>query len=219
MPGPARVRFTSRTDGDLAVGLGSDELASRRQRIVDRPWFWLRQVHGDRVVVVDDRAAVEPGIEADAVVTTSRQWALAVHTADCAPLVLTSDGVVGAVHAGWRGLEAGVIGATVEALRGLGAGSIEARLGPCIHAECYEFGTGDLARLARTLGPDVVGETSEGRPALDVPAAVRSSLTRAGVDDVDVDPTCTACSLDHFSHRARGDTGRQAAVVWLDSRG
>ena len=61
------------------------------------------------------------------------------------------------------------------------------------------------------------GETTDGRPALDLPAAVRAALARAGLDpatdlaEVDV---CTACSPDYFSWRARRETARQAAVVW-----
>jgi copper oxidase (laccase) domain-containing protein len=91
---------------------------------------------------------------------------------------------------------------------------VVAALGPCIHAECYEFSDTDLAAVAAALGDEVRGVTSTGAPALDVPAAVRAAL--AGVDvqlvhDVDV---CTACSTAHYSHRARAELERQAVVVW-----
>jgi copper oxidase (laccase) domain-containing protein len=83
-------------------------------------------------------------------------------------------------------------------------------LGPCIHAECYEFGPEDLDRVASRLGEGVRGTTSWGAPALDVPAAVRASL--AEVVDLDV---CTACSAEHWSHRARGEKERQVVVAWM----
>ena len=167
----------------------------------------MRQVHGAEVVVVD-----RPGHhgDADAIVTATPGLRIAVRVADCAPIALLADGVVGVVHAGWRGIAAGVIPAALDAMRSLGATEIRAVLGPCIHAECYEFGAAELDAIAAQLGDDVRGVTSWGTPALDVVAAVRASLP--GVVDESV---CTACSSRHWSHRARGDVERQAVVAWL----
>jgi len=190
------------------------DVQARRRAVVDAPWTWLRQVHGDTVVTVVKPGA-EAGTKADASVTPEPACVLAVLTADCAPVALVSpEGVVAAVHAGWRGLRGGVIRRAVDAARGLGATDLHAVLGPCIHAECYEFGGDDLDAVAARLGDGVRAVTTRGRPALDVPAAVASALEQAGVvelDDVDV---CTACSEDYFSWRARSELGRQAMVVW-----
>lgn len=221
------MTFTSRPQGDFAVDADPDGLTSRRRAVVDRPWVWLRQVHGAGVVVV--RAADGPvaaevaarwaGSEADAVVTDRADVAVAVQTADCAPVLFASpEGVVGAVHAGWRGLEAGVVGRAVDAARGLGASELHAVLGPCIHATSYRFGDEDLERLADRFGAEVRGRTIAGDPALDLPAGVDAALAEAGVGpaeriDVDTAAAATAC----HSHRARGDRGRQSAVAWVAS--
>ncbi len=215
--GVARVRFTGRADGDLAVTCNPAVLRARRAAVVDLPWTWLRQVHGAGVVVVEAPGA-HAGAAGDAAATRSPGVALAVHTADCAPIALVSrDGVIGAVHAGWRGLEAGVVAEAARAMRGLGAGRIDALLGPCIRPECYEFGAGDLDRLVARFGPTVRARTAAGQAALDLPAAVRVALAEAGVDLVADVGTCTACRADEcFSHRV-GDVGRQALVVWLEA--
>lgn len=146
---------------------------------------------------------------------------LCVLTADCAPIAFTSpEGVRGVAHAGWRGLADGVIAATVEALRGLGATSVTAALGPCIHPSCYEFSPADLDEVAHRLGDHVRATTADGRPALDLPGAVRRALADAGADLVEDAGACTACDVDGdgrfrwFSHRARGDEARQALVQW-----
>ncbi|MBW3627816.1 MAG: laccase domain-containing protein [Gemmatimonadetes bacterium] len=74
--------------------------------------------------------------------------------------------------------------------------------------------------MARLLGPHVRATTSAGTPALDVPAAVRSALGAAGVDEVEERASCTACATDDrgaplwFSHRARREEQRQALVSW-----
>lgn len=214
----SRFRFTSAADGSLAIGGDVATLAARRRQITPLPWTWLRQVHGADVVVVE-APGDGAGVEADAAVTARPGAALAVHTADCAPIAfLSPEGVVGAAHAGWRGLASGVLGATVRTMEDLGATDVRAVLGPCIHAECYEFGAAELDRLADRFGAGIRATTAQGTLALDLPAAVRAALREAGVRDADIDvvDTCTACDTGYFSHRARGDVGRQALVVWTE---
>lgn len=213
--GTAHVRFTDRRDGDLANASDDDAgVEDHRRAVLDRPWSWLTQVHGAEVTVVTSPGG-SAGQPADAAVSAVPGVALAVVTADCAPVAFASpEGVIGVAHAGWRGLTAGVIEETVAALRSLGAGSVQAALGPCIHAECYAFGAADLDALADRLGPEVRGETADGAPALDVPRAVRSALARSGAQLVVDADVCTSCSSAHWSWRARQDRQRQATVVW-----
>ncbi|MDQ6728708.1 MAG: polyphenol oxidase family protein [Actinomycetota bacterium] len=218
----AHVACTGRAEGDMGHGgryvvTADAEVAARRRAVVDLPWTWLRQVHGDRVVRVDAPGGGS-GTRADAAVTTRPGCALAAFGADCAPVALASpEGVIGVAHAGWRGVMAGVIEATVAEMRALGASTVEAVLGPCIHPGCYDFAAADLDTVAARLGEQVRGTTAAGRPALDLPAAVRVALSNAGIDGADVHDVgiCTACSADHFSWRAGRDQQRQATVVWL----
>lgn len=212
----ARVRSTTVAAGDLSVLHPGAELDARRRALVDRPWSWLRQVHGATVVTVATPGD-QAGAVADAAVTDAAGTVLAVHTADCAPIALVSDeGPVAAVHAGWRGLVAGVIDRTVERLHELGAGRVRALVGPCIEPGCYEFGKRDLDDVVAAVGEEARGVTSWGTPALDLPGAVAAALARAGVDTVGEAPACTACDDRFYSHRARGDAGRQALVVWVE---
>jgi polyphenol oxidase len=171
-------------------------------------------VHGADVLTVDGPPpATIPA--ADAAVTRDAARPLVVLTADCAPLVLACDDAVAVVHAGWLGLLAGVVEAATDRVRSVGRGVVRAALGPCIHPACYAFGADDLARVVEIYGPGVAATTTDDQLALDLPAAVRVALQRAGVDDLhDVD-VCTAASPDHFSYRRDGHTGRQAVVAVL----
>jgi YfiH family protein len=176
----------------------------------------LRLDHGTGVASVRGPAD-QAGATADAAVTGAAGCALAVLTADCAPVALASpEGVIGVAHAGWRGAVAGVVEATVAAMRELGATDVRAMIGPCIRPGCYAFGEVELGLVADRLGPAVRAVTTTGRPALDLPAAVRAALGRAGVGPdrvVDVG-ACTACSPAYFSWRAGKDLARQATVIW-----
>ena len=211
--GPAEVRFTGRDDGDFSSqAIGRDE---RERAVTDRPWKTARQVHGARAVIVDATTATAG--DGDALVTTDPRVAIGVRTADCAPVVLASPaGVIGVAHAGWRGLMAGVLASAVAGMRELGATTIDAALGPCIGAECYEFGEPDLATLASRFGEAVRATTATGRPALDVREGVRTALDELDVRLVEDMAICTACDpRGWWSHRARGDLERQATVAWL----
>ncbi|HET9690580.1 MAG TPA: polyphenol oxidase family protein [Acidimicrobiales bacterium] len=211
--GRVEVACTGRPAGDLS-GDGP-EVVARRAAVVARRWVRLRQVHGADVRVVRTAADAGDPVAADAAVTDVHEVALAVLTADCAPIALGSpEGVVGVAHAGWRGLLAGVVGATVEAMAALGATSVEAVVGPCIEPACYEFSADDLAAAVARFGPEVEGRDRLGRPALDLPAGVAAALGRAGACVVPGPAICTACSADHWSWRARRDTARQATVAW-----
>src|SRR5262245_37246992 len=103
-PAPARVRalVTTRAEGDL-----SQEDNRRRLPVPARP-HWLRQVHG--TAVLEECAG-----EGDATVARTPGVVCAVMAADCMPVLLADEAgtVIGAAHAGWRGLCAGVIEATV----------------------------------------------------------------------------------------------------------
>ncbi len=219
----ARWVTSTRADGDFRIDQPAAVLAERRRAFVDLPWVWVRQVHGARVVTVD-AANVEAvcGIEADALVTATPGLALAVHTADCVPVVLASPaGVIGVVHAGWRGIAAGVVGAAVEAMEALGAprDGLSVAVGPHIGPECYEFGPEELARLEAQLGAScgLRSRTLDGSPALDLRAALAAAARRAGVSGpVPTTPACTSCDADrYYSHRARAERARMATVAWL----
>ncbi len=209
----AEMRFSDRSCGDFRVDGDPDEIASRRQQFMSGDWTWLRQVHGSRVVDVSV-AGEHAGTEADAAVTALPGAVLAVQTADCVPVVFVASGAVGVAHAGWRGLVGGVLQATVTALGRVAEGPIEAIIGPCIGPTNYEFGEAELALVEGVAGPTVRATTARGTPALDLTAAVASILAGAGVDrvsDVHIDTAGDAW----YSHRVRGDVGRQATVVRL----
>jgi YfiH family protein len=212
LAGGIRVRSTGCAQGDLSGdGPRVDE---RRRAVVDLPWTVLDQVHGARVVVVE-RPGGATGTSGDAAVATTSGAALAVLTADCAPVAFASpEGILGIAHAGWRGLRAGVVEATVTTMRRLGATRVEAVIGPCIHPCCYPFGADELDRLATRLGDHVRAVDRNGAPALDLPAGVRVALHSSGAMLVGDAATCTSCSDDHWSWRQSSAPFRQATVVW-----
>jgi YfiH family protein len=178
----------------------------------------VRQVHGDRVLVVDGTTDMPTlaWTPADGLATTSAGLGLAVRAADCLPVLLADPdaGVVGAAHAGRLGLAAGVLRSLVDTLRELGAGPLRAWIGPHICGDCYEVPDELQAEFA-TAHPSARARTTWGTPSLDLGAAAQAQLTGLGCVVRRVDPCTFTTPTLHSYRRDGGAAGRQAGVVWL----
>jgi YfiH family protein len=197
----------------------AENRARLRAMLPGRP-AWIAQVHG---IAVADAAALHegaPAVVADASVASAPGVVCAVLTADCLPVLFADlEGrVVGAAHAGWRGLAAGVLGETVRAMRARGAGEITAWLGPAIGRDKFEVGA-DVLDAFKGEGRDTCFRPYPGRPGkylADMDALARLMLRDDGVSRVHGGGLCTASREDEFfSYRRDGVTGRQASLVWL----
>jgi YfiH family protein len=142
---------------------------------------------------------------------------LAIQVADCLPVLLASDDgrVLGAAHAGWRGLVAGVLERTVERMA-RPTDRLVAWLGPCIGPQQFEVG--DEVRgafLAAGDAPEAFQQSPAGRWLCDLPAIARGRLRRLGVERVAGGDWCTVADpVRFFSHRRDRLTGRMAALLW-----
>ena len=186
----------------------------------------LTQVHGAAVVTVDQPWPAGAGPRADAMVTRRPGVALGVITADCAPVLLADPaaGVIGAVHAGWRGAVAGVLEATVAVMAALGAdpARIAAAVGPCIRQPSYEVGA-DLRDAILAERADAARFFADGaRPEhWQFDLAGYCVMRLAGLGRVDLVPADTAADPGRFfSHRRRtlaggGPIGHQMSAITL----
>lgn len=178
----------------------------------------VSQVHGRDVHVVraDDELPTRPMPKADGLVTTRSDVVLAVRAADCLPVLLSGDGVIGAAHSGRKGMYVGIVPATVDAMRELGASTITAVLGPYACGKCYEVPEEMRAEVAEQV-PASYSETTWGTPAIDVAAGVKAQLAELGVEVVDA-TACTIESENLYSYRREGpESGRMAGLIKLVS--
>jgi len=217
--------------GGLNLGLhcGDDPAAVQANRARLRAHLpghpaWIAQVHGAEVV---DAATVGPGQPVrtgDASIAAAPGLVCAILTADCLPVLFASlDGkVVGAAHAGWRGLAGGVLGATVRAMRTAGAGEITAWLGPAIGPQAFEVGPEVRAAFLAAL-PGAETEAAF-QPVLDQPvkfladiyALARRMLAHEGITRVHGGGLCTVSAPQRFySYRRDRVTGRQGSLIWI----
>ncbi|MGN6237508.1 peptidoglycan editing factor PgeF [Dyella sp.] len=203
--------------GDEPSAVGANRAALRAALGLPRAPQWLEQVHGSDVVVVQRAVANEP--RADAAVTRERGQPLVILTADCLPVLLCSDdgAVIGAAHAGWRGLAAGVIERTVAAMA-TDAAQLQAWLGPCIGLASYEVG--EEVRAAFVDGDTGAAAcfvpTRPGHWRCDLAALARRRLAAMGVTRIGGGDFDTFTDPRFYSYRRDGArSGRFASVIWL----
>ncbi len=219
LPGGGHALFTTREHGNLSSvgGEGAENGMLARERLREltgvRRLLRAHQVHGLTVSRVTRMPpgpdAPVRGEQADGQATTVVGLAPIVLSADCLPVALGGEGVISAVHAGWRGLAGGVLEQGVLALREMGGedGTITALIGPGAGRCCYEVGEEVHAAFA--------GRHRHG-PNIDLRALARERLLAAGVAEVRDIEACTICDERFFSHRREGErAGRQGVVAWL----
>lgn len=233
--------FTTRSGGysrgpyaslNLGRGVDDDAAVVARNRLIvletlglaSRRHVEASQVHGAVVAVVDNTDAGHPIEGADGLVTADPSAVLAVHAADCVPLLLADPRrrVVAAVHAGWRGTASGVSVAAVRVMADRFDSRPEnllAAIGPAIGPCHYEVDEPVIARLqAWTWWEEVVRPNARGRWQLDLRAANRRQVFDAGVlpEHIEILDLCTHHQPDlFFSHRRDSITGRMAGIIAL----
>lgn len=249
-PAPARVRALSTTrqggvseapyglaDGspgglNLGTHVGDEAaaVAANRARLAARlPAVpgWLEQVHGCAIAIEDQFAADGVVPQADASIATTAGRVCAVMTADCLPVLLCDRAgtVVGAAHAGWRGLCGGVIEATLARMgKQVGAqAQWLAWLGPAIGPDAFEVGAEVRQAFLAQARPDEMAQVdlafragAGGKYFADIYTLARIRLARAGCTAVYGGNACTVGDAQRFySYRRDGVTGRMASLVWL----
>lgn len=220
-PAPPNVRAAMTTRA-LDVATGRDEDRRRLRETLHLPGepVWLRQVHGAGVVLLRDGRPPEPP-QADASCTTAPGVVCAAMAADCLPVLFCNDTgtVVGAAHAGWRGLVAGVLEATVRAM-GAPPASLMAWMGAAIGPESFEVGP-EVREAFVSVDPSGA-DSFRPRPQVpgkflaDLYRLARQRLNKAGVARVYGGGMDTFTDPQRFfSYRRDGQCGRMAALVWM----
>jgi YfiH family protein len=183
---------------------------------------WLKQIHSASVSTPQ-----EPLEEADAIVSNVCDDVLAIMTADCLPALFTNAAgtIVGAAHAGWRGLCSGVLENTVFKLQALDSNlkpsDILVWLGPAIGPGAFEVGRDVLDAFVGSKVPFPESAFTSitdkpGKYLADIYRLARSRLASVGVGNVYGGDCCTVSQADHFfSYRRDGVTGRFASLIWI----
>ena len=180
-----------------------------------------RQTHSSSVFVADAdtiTAGNEP-FGYDAIVTNLKNVAIGINTADCVPILIFDKraGIIGAVHAGWRGALAGIAVNALEKMMELGAGKdgMGVYFGPSIGECCFEVGN----EVASQFPDEFVIHRAGEKPQVNLAAFVAQQLVDWGVnrERIVMNGNCTRCDARrYFSARALGvESGRVFTFIMM----
>ena len=183
----------------------------------------VRQVHGDRVVVVDAANGGEGIIrngrygESDGMVSASKGLMLCLVAADCVPVFLHDEavGAIGLVHSGREGTGKEIAAVAVRRLEqryGSRPQDIRCILGPSLCAAHHEVELRFAAPFAQHFTSeeqDAFITRSEGKAYIDMAGAIRLSLLRSGLREQNIHDCgiCTYERRDLFSWRREPGIG------------
>ncbi len=222
----------------LNCGLGSDDVPEKvkynRQSALSAiggasaKLCGLYQIHSNIVHYLEEPWQNDNLPKGDGLVTRQKNFALAILTADCAPILFTDpqNGVIGAAHAGWQGALTGIIENTIDMMCKYGAErqNIIAAVGPCIAQINYEVGCEFFIRFV-SEAPEYekffTKSLNEGCYLFNLKLFTAHRLENTGIKKTDIFSKDTYADNEYFfsyrrsTHKDEKDYGRQISIIML----
>lgn len=225
---PRMVHFFGTRHGPQYGGMNGEQ-GTVKAGDLDHPLVVsIRQIHGTNVLSIDRplKAGQKFFGGHDAVLTDQADMLLTVQTADCVPVLLMdpSRGVIGAVHAGWRGAVHGIVTKSVRDMVerfDAGLASLHVAIGPSAGPCCYEVDTPVMNQLAPEVHDDstILRRTVPGAGRLDLKQLIRWQVLSLGIAEEHIHTVdlCTICRPDlFFSYRREGSVhGNMVSGIML----
>ncbi|MCB0364306.1 MAG: polyphenol oxidase family protein [Bdellovibrionaceae bacterium] len=174
----------------------------------------INQIHSTKWVDASNRPT-----EADAHFSSQIGQALLIKTADCLPIMMTTNQMAIAIHAGWRGLAHGIL-MEVRRLK-IDPSQASVFIGPHIGKKSFEVGQEVVEAFAPwidsySLDPQLAF-SHHARPEkayLDLGYLASGQLQHLGFKAINCLPIDTFTSKSHHSYRRDGaQSGRQLSFV------
>lgn len=215
--GPYAALNLSSQVGDLLEDVVENRRRLRLELDIPGEPIWIRQVHGTKVIKSGEWGGLD--CQADAVYSKIPGEPCMVMTADCLPLLLCSRSgrEVAAVHAGWRGLDAGVIEAALSHFEAP-PGELLVWLGPAIGPQAFVVDGKVRQRFCSylPLAVEAFTPTDGGLYLADIYLLARQRLHKLGVRSIYGGNRCTYSEPEEFfSYRRENCTGRMASIIWF----
>lgn len=221
---------------NLGLNAGDDPAAVLQNRSIVRLHtpaepLWLRQTHGITVSTpTSRRILIDEPFEADAAVSNVPNEVLAILTADCMPVLFASKhgDVIGAAHAGWRGLSCGVLENTTQEMIALSPSlavkDILVWMGPAIGSTAFEVGE-DVLQAFASQPPAILSKAfksiagAPGKYLANLYMLAQDRLESLGINQIFGGKFCTFNDPQHFfSYRRDKETGRFASLIWISGK-
>lgn len=208
--------FTTRLAGNNSTDIMAERYSVSRDNI-----YLPIQKHTDMVQILD--SSLSPAI-ADAVITQKKGILIGVQVADCVPVLLydRTRGVIGAVHAGWRGTAQEILKGAIRAMRerfNSSPDNIHIAIGPSIRQCCYEVGDEVEISVRSVTGEGDYYINKDNKYFIDLSSANKIQALSIGIPEENIwqSEECTFCNPEKFhSYRhTKKSAGRQGGFIGM----
>jgi polyphenol oxidase len=229
--GVPELKDLPETTDDEQARINEKKFLSDRFHLSPNRIFFLKQIHTDHSVYIDESSASGNGIyftEADAIYTDQENTLLCIRTADCIPVFFYATGnsthktVAGIIHAGWKGLRDGIIEKTLEKIHGEFFDakqehvSWKINMGPAISGDVYqvdsEVAVNFIHKKEHTgfKGKFLVDLFSEASDRISLLGKNHPGDEVFAYSDL---RSCTYTDNEHFYSHRKGDTKRNLNTI------
>ena len=188
--------------------------------------FYVKQVHGNKIVKAEDYFQTKMIIEADGIICKTYNLPISITTADCAPILMVDpySSIIGAAHAGWKGAISGVVDNLIDNFRinGSNLENIYAVIGPCISKESFEVKSDMInASIEKDPNSEKFFSNISNLDYFDLSAYLIDKIKIAGISNISCLGEDTYSNPDRFfSHRYETNnkktiTGRMKNIIGL----
>ncbi len=196
------------------VNLEKIDKVLRDLNLEEKKVVLMRQVHEDKMTVVDDSNGGKWMEEVDALITKTRDLNLVIKTADCLPVIIyeSEKKILAAVHAGWRGVVVQIVPKVIIKMQAEWGAKPEKMwfyLGPRIGSESFITGEEVAAQFAQKKQ-----NGDEGTWQVDLAAEVKMQIVKMGgkIEKISDDKIDTWSRMDLPSYR-RDKTDKRILTI------
>ena len=207
-------------DYNSSIFIESKNKLSQEFNIDNKNTFFINQVHGKEIRIIDDTSSNEI-LDYDGLITNCSGKLLCTCFADCVPVLLFDPAkkVIASIHAGWRGTEKEIVKNAVRIMKNkffCEEKDIIACIGPSIGSCCFEVNNEVFEVFSKYKE---VTKCENGKFFVDLKKVNKIQLVEERIlpSNIEIMNICTACKNHIFYSYRKGDKtcGRFCAFIAL----
>ena len=182
--------------------------------------IFIKQAHGIKIINKIDKNQIS--YVADGIISKKRNEVLAILTADCMPIVISSTcgKLICILHVGRKGAEYNIIKNAFKILSKYNYEFV-AWIGPCISSKFYLVDL-NIKKLFEIINPEYeqfFSKSSNNLFSMDLIGIASSQLRKCNVNKIYLSNLCTFKNRDIFySYRDSYDQRRFGTFVWIEDK-
>ena len=189
--------------------------------------FLVHQIHSDKFIFINETYSDKKKPNVDAIITTRKNFPIAILTADCAPILIYDDKMemIAAIHAGWKGAFKGIITKVIKFMikKGCKPENMRAAIGPSISQKNYEVKEGFKRKFIQKDKKNYIFfKNKQNKLYFDLTRYIYSSLKTIKVKNIDILKIDTFDIKNKFFSARRAlklkhdDYGRNISIIMLN---